>query len=79
MSETIKRINTLLAAPGQARTRETWNDAFEAIKAECAANPIASQLAEVKLPFYGGYTLKQAVGPGGVLAITAAILSGSGA
>lgn len=70
----LQRIETLLAAPAQARTREQWNASFDAIKDECASLPLASRLADVKVPFYGGYSLKQAIGAGGVLAIAAALL-----
>lgn len=80
MSEGLaKRIDALLAAPAQARTRADWNAAFDNIKDECRTNPVAARLAELRVPFYGGYSLKQAIGPGGVLAVAAAVLRDGGA
>ena len=68
-----EHIAEALAAPSKARTRAEWDKAHDAIKALCASDPTAQQIAKVKLPFYGGYTALQAIGPGGVLAIAAAV------
>jgi hypothetical protein len=70
----IDALMTVLSGPAKATTREEWRAAWAAIDKAYAETPLAQRIGRLRLPYYGGYTLRQSLGASGVLTIACAMI-----
>lgn len=68
-------INDAVAERLSARSRDEWAAADDRIAALCNGIPLARELGALKLSTSGGYTVRQMLGPSGVLMIVGALLT----